>query len=275
MVSPGGPPDPGVEETPLHENSMHEPSLRKPMPPPGHAYMRDRMEAEGPSFEFFQAIRLLERLALHGVGQLQIEEMQRRIGDTDAADLGEVRVLAMHPVERHARDARATRHVGGEADRARGLVQRVERTAERRGLLAGDRGHRLAAREALEVGERGRRSTEPTMLVGSRLASEAGEAPSRRCWSSMAAASAGSSGAHLAVARAVNAAVSRHRVATRSRETGPPESRSSTSGSPSRPTPTPATTRSRTAGARWVSDIGSACSRGGSRGGTWTCVASS
>jgi type VI secretion system protein ImpH len=63
MVTPGGPPDPGVDEAALHENAMHEPAMRKPMPPPGHAYMRDRMEAEGPAFEFFQAIRLLERLA--------------------------------------------------------------------------------------------------------------------------------------------------------------------------------------------------------------------
>ena len=56
MVTASGPPDPDI-------NEFAGPALKTPMPPPGHAYMRDRMEAEGYSFEFFQAVRLLERLA--------------------------------------------------------------------------------------------------------------------------------------------------------------------------------------------------------------------
>ena len=59
MGSESGTPDPGVDELDLPQ----EPAMRVPMPPPGHAYMRDRMEEEGFTFEFFQAIRLLERLA--------------------------------------------------------------------------------------------------------------------------------------------------------------------------------------------------------------------
>lgn len=55
MVPESGSPDSGL--------TVDEPELRRPMPPPGHAYMRGRMEEEGPTFEFFQAIRLLERLA--------------------------------------------------------------------------------------------------------------------------------------------------------------------------------------------------------------------
>lgn len=51
MVPEGGPPDSGVAAPAV------------PLPPPGHAYMRGRMEEEGPEFEFFQAVRLLERLA--------------------------------------------------------------------------------------------------------------------------------------------------------------------------------------------------------------------
>ncbi|HEU0119942.1 MAG TPA: type VI secretion system baseplate subunit TssG [Bryobacteraceae bacterium] len=60
MVSEGGTPDPGLDE---FDNSRPGPEMRVPMPPPGHAYMRSRMEEEGYAFEFFQAIRLLERLA--------------------------------------------------------------------------------------------------------------------------------------------------------------------------------------------------------------------
>jgi type VI secretion system protein ImpH len=56
MESQSGPPDSGLSDAP-------QPELRVPMPPPGHAYMRGRMEEEAPSFEFFQAVRLLERLA--------------------------------------------------------------------------------------------------------------------------------------------------------------------------------------------------------------------
>ena len=59
MGSESGTPDPGVDELDIPQ----EPAMRVPMPPPGHAYMRDRMEEEGFSFEFFQAVRLLERLA--------------------------------------------------------------------------------------------------------------------------------------------------------------------------------------------------------------------
>lgn len=56
MEPESGTPDPGVIESAA-------PALQKPMPPAGHAYMRDRMEEEGFSFEFFQAVRLLERLS--------------------------------------------------------------------------------------------------------------------------------------------------------------------------------------------------------------------
>ena len=59
MGSESGTPDPGVDELDIPQ----EPAMRVPMPPPGHAYMRDRMEEEGFTFEFFQAVRLLERLA--------------------------------------------------------------------------------------------------------------------------------------------------------------------------------------------------------------------
>jgi hypothetical protein len=47
-----------------------------------------------------------------------------------------------------------------------GLVQRVERSAERRRLLAGHGRDHLAAREALEVRERRRRGAEPAVHVG-------------------------------------------------------------------------------------------------------------
>ena len=58
MVSESGTPDPD-----LNQPEYDAPVLRHAMPPPGHAYMRGRMEEEGPTFQYFQAIRLLERLA--------------------------------------------------------------------------------------------------------------------------------------------------------------------------------------------------------------------
>ena len=45
------------------DSGVAPPQTRIALPPPGHAYMRGRMEEEPFTFEFFQAIRLLERLA--------------------------------------------------------------------------------------------------------------------------------------------------------------------------------------------------------------------
>jgi hypothetical protein len=72
------------------------------------------------------------------------------------ADLVEVRVFAMHPERRNARHAGARRDRARHAGRCRDLVQRVERTAERRRLLAGDRAHRFAPRELIERSQRPR-----------------------------------------------------------------------------------------------------------------------
>jgi type VI secretion system protein ImpH len=63
MVPESRPADPAVSD--FDEEALLSRTSAIPLPPPGHAYMRTRMEEEGPEFQFFQAIRLLERLAPH------------------------------------------------------------------------------------------------------------------------------------------------------------------------------------------------------------------
>jgi len=62
MVPEGGSPDSGLDQD-SNFAGVSEPVMSTPMPPPGHAYMRGRMEEEGFAFEFFQAVRVLGHLA--------------------------------------------------------------------------------------------------------------------------------------------------------------------------------------------------------------------
>ena len=99
------------------------------------------------------------------VGQGALPQREAGVGEGGRADLVEVRVLAVHPEERHAGDTRALGDDGRQAHRGRGLVERVEGAAEWRGLLARHRARGLAAREPRERFERARRGAQAAVVL--------------------------------------------------------------------------------------------------------------